>query len=546
MLELILDLAELFPHLLERTSGRRPVESDTGCAILQPVRAMQGWKSGWQSFHQALTLPGLHPFPRLADAVAVQMRVATFHLRNESFGDVLQRERPALLGDDGMKEDLQQQVAELFAEARVVPGEQCLVHLVRLFYKVWPQRVVGLSRIPLAAAPQIAHERDRIFKRRFHLLDSPMSRYTTRRTNDRSMRRLMTRAWVEVDLGALVRNAELFQRAANVPLLPMVKADAYGLGAVRVARALLAVQPWGFGVATIEEGEELRRAAIDLPILVFSPPLAVQLDAVRRARLRPVLGDVNAIRQWSATRLPWHLAIDTGMSRAGVAWRDASTVRELVAAHPPEGACTHFHSAQFAHGSREEQEKRFAVAIEALGIRPPQLLHADNSAAIEHRSPSPYDLARPGIFLYGVGSGHDATIEPEPVVALRGRVVEVRVVQEGDSVSYDATWRAPRAGRIATVSVGYADGYRRALGNRANALLSGRRVPVVGTVTMDMTMVDATDEKCAVGDIVTFLGRDGDTVLTVADVAKSADLSPYELLTGLRSRIARLYVDGDT
>ena len=353
----------------------------------------------------------------------------------------------------------------------------------------------------------------------------------------------MSRAWVEIDLAALARNGERFARAAGVPLLPMIKADAYGLGAVRAALALQSLKPWAFGVATIEEGDELRAAGIRLPILVFSPLLPAQFDDARRHDLRPVLGDAASIAKWIPTGLPWHLMIDTGMNRAGVAWRDIASVSELVARHPPEGVCTHFHSAQLANGSREEQERRFQDAVAQLPVRP-KLLHADNSPAIEHRSPTPYGLARPGIFLYGVGSGHDAHIEPDPVASLRARIVEIRVVQKDDSVSYDATWKAPRAGRIATLSVGYADGYRRHAGNRCHGLLRGEKVPVVGVVTMDMTMIDVTDKRCEVGDVVTLIGRDGDQLLTVAEVASTAGISPYEMLTGLRSRLPRLYTDG--
>jgi alanine racemase len=354
---------------------------------------------------------------------------------------------------------------------------------------------------------------------------------------------LMPRAWVEIDLGALVRNGERYARAAGVPLLPMIKADAYGLGAVRVARALmdLAPPPWGFGVATIEEGEELRRAGIVLPILVMSPILPTQFDAARRSRLCPVLGDRTSIEKWSRMGEPWHLMIDTGMNRAGVPWREVASIAEVASIHPPEGVCTHFHSAQLADGSREEQERRFAEGVSHLPFKP-TMLHADNSGAVEHRSPSPFQLARPGIFLYGVSSGHAPLIEPEPVVAVRGRLVEVRVVQEGDSVGYDAGWRAPRAGRVATISLGYADGYRRALGNRAHAFLRGERVPVVGYVTMDMTMVDVTDKRCAVGDVITLLGRDGDSIIAVTDLAAAAGCSPYEILTGLRGRLPRVYV----
>ena len=130
------------------------------------------------------------------------------------------------------------------------------------------------------------------------------------------------------------------------------------------------------------------------------------------------------------------------------------------------------------------------------------------------------------------------------MASLRARIVEIRVVQKDDTVSYDAAWRAPRAGRVATLSVGYADGYRRAAGNKCQGLLRGERVPVVGHVTMDMTMVDVTDKRCEVGDVVTLIGRDGDQLLTVADVAGAAGVSPYELLTGLRSRLPRVYSEG--
>ena len=357
------------------------------------------------------------------------------------------------------------------------------------------------------------------------------------------MQRLTSRAWVEVDLGALVRNAERYANAAGVPLLPMVKADAYGLGATAVAQALMPLKPWGFGVATVEEGEELRAAGIELPILVFSPVLARQFDDFRGANLRPVLGDPRAIGAWAAYGLPWHLAIDTGMNRAGVPWREVASLGPLLANNIPEGACTHFHSAQMRDGSREEQERRFAQCISELPVRP-ALLHADNSAAVEHRQPSPFNLARPGIFLYGVGSGRGARITPDPVASVRGRVVEVRDIKAGDTVGYDASWKAARDSRIATVSIGYADGYRRGLGNKAQALVNGQRTPVVGYVTMDMTMLDVTNRSCAVGDVVTFMGRTGDAVISVQEVAEFGGFSPYEILTGLRGRLARQYVGG--
>jgi alanine racemase len=358
------------------------------------------------------------------------------------------------------------------------------------------------------------------------------------------MHSLMRRAWVDIDLGALLRNGTTVATQSRVPLLPMVKADAYGLGAVRVARALERLDPWGYGVATIAEGEELRQASITRPIVVFTPLLAGDFDAAVRANLTPTLGDADAIRRWDETRLPWQLSIDTGMSRAGVPWDRVCELRDALITSPPQGAFTHFHSAERNDASRAEQDRRFDEAIAAMPARP-ALLHAENSAAIEHRGPSPWSLARPGIFLYGVGSGNAPMIEPEPVVAVRARVVDLRVVPTGDTVGYGGTFRAESDCRIATLAIGYADGYRRSLGNRGSVLIHGRRAPVTGIVTMDMTMIDVTDVVCEIGDVATLIGSDGDDRIDIADVAAVAELSPYEVLTGLRGRLPRRYLDSE-
>ncbi|HEY7237160.1 MAG TPA: alanine racemase [Gemmatimonadaceae bacterium] len=354
----------------------------------------------------------------------------------------------------------------------------------------------------------------------------------------------LTRAWVEIDLGALLRNAARVAEYSSARLLPMVKADAYGLGATRIACALEELDPWGFGVATVAEGDELRRAGIERPIVVFTPLLIEELDAARRARLTPTLGGAAAIHEWSRTGLPWQLAIDTGMNRAGVSWRDVGTLRDAIANAPPEGVFTHFHSAERADRTREEQEQRFARALAELPVRP-AMIHAENSPAVARRraSGTSWTVARPGIFLYGVGSGDDAAIAPDPVVSLRARVVDMRVIQAGDTVSYGATFRADSPRRIATLAIGYADGYRRALSNVGTVLVRGRRARVAGLVTMDMTMIDVTDVECAIGDVATLIGADGQDQLTVASVAAAGGLSPYEVLTSLRSRLPRRYLD---
>jgi len=350
----------------------------------------------------------------------------------------------------------------------------------------------------------------------------------------------MTRAWVDIDLGALCRNGAALAARAGVPLLPMVKADGYGVGGLRAALALDSLDPYGFGVATVTEGTELRRGGITRPILVFTPILRTEIDALRRADLTPTLGDPAVIESWARTGHPWHLQIDTGMSRAGMPWHQVGEHRALLHRAAPEGVFTHFHSAQLENASRDQQEKRFVEALDAMPVRPP-IVHAENGPAVERRAPSPFTLIRPGIFLYGVAGFEGGDIQPHPVAAMRARIVEIRTIADGETVSYDATWTAKGTRRIATVPVGYADGYRRGLSNRGVALLRGQRIPVAGRVTMDMTMLDVTDTDAALGDLVTLLGSDGGDAITVAELGTLSDVSPYEILTGLRLRLPRRY-----
>ena len=357
------------------------------------------------------------------------------------------------------------------------------------------------------------------------------------------MKQSLARARVEIDLGALQRNGAAVARRAGVPLLPMIKADAYGLGVAGALRALEVLQPWGYGIASVREGEELRTLGVARPIVVFTPLLEEELGRARSARLTPTLGFPTEIEAWRrAGGGAWHLSIDTGMSRAGIPWRDVRAIRHLVELAPPEGAFTHFHSAELDNGTLERQERLFREALASLPSRP-KLLHTDNSAAIARKGRTEWDLVRPGIFLYGVGSGRTAGIQPEPVVHLRAPIVEIRQLEVGDTVSYGAIFRAERPARIATLAVGYADGYPRSLSERGSVLVGGTLAPVAGTVTMDMTMIDVTTVRCEVGDVATLIGRAGDTVLTVERVADTAGMSPYELLTGLRSRVDRTYVE---
>lgn len=403
----------------------------------------------------------------------------------------------------------------------------------------------------------------------------------------------LLRAWLEVDLDAIVHNARTLAAHAGVPLLPMVKADAYGLGAVPVARALEAIDPWGFGVATLQEGIELRAAGVGRPIVVFNPLLIGELSDAWAHRLSPTLSEAPVVARWGALsgNAPWHLAIDTGMSRTGVRWDAIETLRAVLVEHPPLAGWTHFHSAEADEGSIRVQLDRFERALARLPSRP-AVLHAENSAAIERlRAPSRWTFVRPGVFLYGVDLGevaasradatppgaeatrgpHDHWTPPRsrPVAALRARIADLRWVEAGESVSYGASFRATERRRIATLSAGYADGYRRAFGNVGRALVRGIHARVAGVVTMDMTMIDVTGIDCAIGDVATLLGPDspdsgresqrpggvaqrGDADgaagasgagIDMATAARAAGLSPYEVLTGLRGRLPRVYLD---
>ena len=371
------------------------------------------------------------------------------------------------------------------------------------------------------------------------------------------------RAWVDIDLAAVHYNAMALQERARRPLVAMVKADAYGIGMLPVVRALggtfkgsdLAADQtpvvWAFGVATLDEAATLRHAGCLNRILCTTPLTMRDFPEARALDVRPALHRSEDILTWAALGGgAWHFAIDTGMSRAGVQWSDVKALRAVIGEHQPEGIFTHFHSAECEDGSREQQESRFADAISTLGsaLHDTVLRHLDNSAGIASRTErgSPGSLVRPGIGLYG-STVVDA-LSLAQVAHVRARIVDLRDIGAGDSVSYGATWRADGPRRIATLALGYADGYRRALSNCGWAMVRGHRVPVVGNVTMDMTMLDVTTLAggCAIGDVATLMGTDGDDTLRTDDVAAWAALSPYELLTGLRQRLPRRYFERTT
>jgi alanine racemase len=539
--ELFPDLLELLVDLFQRAVVVRPVESHSRGAVLEPEGAVQPRQTHGQAVDDRFALLRLHLLPRPPLTALVEMRMASLHLRDEPIDDIMEVEGSPLLGDDRVEEDLQEEIAQLLAQQCVVGGAYRLLDLVSLLQQVRTEGLVGLRRVPLATAAEVAHQRECVVEGGLFLLRHDRPGYTIRSTVASPMDSLHARAWVEVDLGALRRNGEAIRSRSGRPILPMIKADAYGLGAIPVARALEEIDPWGYGVATVDEGLHLRDSGISRPIIVFTPVLPEELDQVRRAGLRPALGSAGTIEQWGWLGDPWHLSIDTGMSRAGVHWRDVEQVVESVGKYPPEGAFTHLHSAE-SDGSVEEQLARFDEALSKLPARPP-LLHAESGAALARRGESRFDIVRPGIFLYGWGGMTDAPLQPEPVVSVRARVVDLRWIEEGESVSYEATWRAPARRRIATLPVGYADGIRRSLSGSGFVSIRGSRAPIAGLVTMDMVMVDVTAIECEIGDVATLLGTGDGLDVTLRDWADASGLSPYEILAGLRLRLHRLYRD---
>ena len=352
------------------------------------------------------------------------------------------------------------------------------------------------------------------------------------------------RAWVEVDLAAVVENARTVARVAGTRLLPVVKANAYGVGAVAISRVLEPLEPWGYGVATIEEGAELRASGIARPVLVFMPARPDLFDAYHAHRLTPALGDRASIHAWIAREGrggPFHLEIDTGMGRSGVRWDELEPLAGLLDTPYLEGCYTHFHSADRRDGSADAQLERFKAAVARLTRRPP-LLHVANSAAALRGKPFALDVIRPGIYLYGASPG-EGLPSGKPAIALRARVVSIRKVRRGESVSYSASWTASRDTTVATLGIGYADGLRRSLGlkGEATVLLNGARCAVIGLVTMDLTMVDVGDGRAAVGDVVTLIGDVDGQGNTLDQFAAWSGMVQHELLAGLGPRLPRVY-----
>lgn len=364
----------------------------------------------------------------------------------------------------------------------------------------------------------------------------------------------------EVDLDAILSNLQLLRQTvgSGVAIWGVVKADAYGHGAVAVGRALEPVID-ALAVSLVEEGLELRAAGIRIPIVVLSAFYNRHQDEVIHEGLTPVIYDVSDVERFAAAAarrgrpVAVHLKVDTGMSRLGVSVEDLPAVLDRVLALPSiqvAGLATHFASADGADPAvTEEALGRFQACVDLAhrrGLRG-LTLHAANSAATVRFSSAHLHAVRPGLALYGAMPSQ-AVARPDlrPALRLATRIMALHDIAAGTPVSYGGLWRASRPSRIATLPIGYADGYPRHV-RGARALVRGQKVSVVGAVCMDMLMVDVTDvidAGVALGDPVVLIGRDGDQTITVDDLAGWAATVNYEILCGISKRVPRIYAGG--
>lgn len=358
--------------------------------------------------------------------------------------------------------------------------------------------------------------------------------------------------WAEVDLGRLSANFRVLRSAVSpAKVLFVVKAGAYGHGAREVAGLAESLGADWLGVSSLEEGLALREAGIGLPTLILGSlyPFESLAEAARH-RLTPTIASAEAARALAESAERWgfetgcHLKLDTGMGRIGMskaAMLEALDALQGAYRVKADGIYTHLASAETDERGTREQLAQFEAAVSEAAARGHRFLlrHAANSAAAMRYPSARWDMVRPGLALYGL-------LEPfEPVLSLKTRVIFVKNVPAGARLGYGGTYAASRPSRIATLPIGYADGYPRALSNKGEVLIGGRRCPIAGAISMDMAMADVTDlPSCHVGDEAVLIGAQGDERVTAGELARFCGTIPYEIVTGLAARVPRVYVSG--
>ncbi len=372
-------------------------------------------------------------------------------------------------------------------------------------------------------------------------------------------RMLHARTWAEIDLCALERNLARV-RAGQPPqtdVMLVVKADAYGHGAVPVSWHLLQHGVTCLGVGDSSEALELRAAGITAPIVVLGAVVAGELEDVVRGNIAVTVhsGDrVRTLRRMlkrTGGRVGVHIKVDTGLGRLGCApQRVLGIAREVKRSRGIELEGISTHLAKTTPGGGEDAElqltrfRRVLSALEKEGMLP-TWRHVYASGGILSDLPTEFNLIRPGLAVFGVPPYPRKRTELEPALNWRTQIVFLKDHRRGARIGYGGTWRTPRKARIATLPVGYNDGYRFAFSNRAEVLVRGVRCPVVGRVSMDYTTIDVTHvEGAAVGDVVTLLGADDEERVSAYELARHASTIPYEILCGIGRRVQRSYRNG--
>jgi alanine racemase len=364
----------------------------------------------------------------------------------------------------------------------------------------------------------------------------------------------MRPTWADVDLDAITRNVRrLRDHIGDAAVCAVVKADAYGHGAVDVARAAQRGGATWLAVALVEEGAALRAAGIEGPVLVLSEPRRAEMDEARAADLRPTLYTHAGIEAAAAAArragdAPWpvHLKVDTGMHRVGAPPHAACALADAIDAAPMlhlEAAWTHCAVADDPNDEfTATQLDRFDTVVGALTANGRRLLrHAANSAGGLAHPRGRFDIVRAGIAVYGIAPSADVPLAGfEPALTLRSEVTHVQVVEPGEGVSYGRRWRASEPTRVATIAIGYADGVRRDLpAHGGEVLVRGVRRPMVGVVTMDQLMIDCGDVPVEVGDEAVLIGAQGDERITAEEIAERLGTIGYEIVCAIGARVPR-------
>jgi alanine racemase len=366
--------------------------------------------------------------------------------------------------------------------------------------------------------------------------------------------------WAEVDLGALEYNYTQVKRLAgkDIQMMAVVKANAYGHGTVEVSRVLEGMGVDYLGVATMDEAVRLRDHGIKTSILVLGSVLPEEVRIAKDRDITLTLCNHDILKEIKAlakaeeergTRIKVHIKVDTGMGRIGVWHEDALHFVKEVSGEKSitlEGIYTHFSSAgrdEFFTAYQMESFERLLTAIEKSWIKIP-LKHAANSIATVDYKRAHLNLARPGLIIYGMYPKHTfpKLIKLKPVLSLKTRVVFLKDIPPGRSISYGRTFISQRHTKIATLPIGYADGYHRGLSNKAEVLIRGQYAPIVGKVTMDQTMIDVGHIRAVkIGDEVVLIGKQGRHEIRIEKLARLAGTIAYDFVCGISNRVPRIY-----